>query len=177
MSSQDKIHVLKKLKEMKIFQALEKYEPVFAGTIPIDIHTPESDVDIICYAQNLEAFYNDLKDHFQTYNNFKIYQREVKSKQSVVCSFNTKWFLIEIFGQNTPSKLQDAYRHMLIEERIINLSPDPQRFREQIRDMKLSGIKTEPAFAQYFNLKGCPYASLLELEKLSDSDIRQTLKW
>ena len=106
MSSQDKIRVLKKLNEMKIFQSLKKYDPVFAGTIPIDIHTSDSDVDIICYAQNLEEFWNDLIDHFQACNNFKIYQREIKSKKSVVCSFSTKWFLVEIFGQNTPASFR-----------------------------------------------------------------------
>ena len=177
MSSQDKVYVLEKLKKMQILQILEKYDPIFAGTIPIDIHTPESDVDIICYAQNLEEFHNHLTDHFQGYDNFKIHQKAIKSKQSVVCSFDTEWFLIEIFGQNTPSRMQDAYKHMCVEERIINLSPDPKLFRYKIRNMKLSGIKTEPAFGQYFNLKGCPYTRLLELEKLSDSDILQTLKW
>lgn len=36
------------LKELKIIEYLESYDPVITGTIPIGIDLPESDLDIIC---------------------------------------------------------------------------------------------------------------------------------
>jgi hypothetical protein len=45
-----------------------------------------------------------------------------------------------------------------------------------IRAMKLAGIKTEPAFAQYFRLAGDPYEALVQLSYLDDEALRERVK-
>ncbi|RZL37072.1 MAG: DUF4269 domain-containing protein, partial [Pedobacter sp.] len=40
----------------QIFEKLSGFNPLLAGTIPIDIDIPESDLDIICYWQNVTDF-------------------------------------------------------------------------------------------------------------------------
>ena len=43
--------------------------------------------------------------------------------------------------------------------------------REAIRALKRDGLKTEPAFGQYFGIMGDPYAALLDLAALDDETL------
>lgn len=38
---------------------------------------------------------------------------------SLVCNFILEEFPVELFAQNVPTKLQNAYRHMMIEYEIV----------------------------------------------------------
>ncbi len=78
-----------------------------------------------------------------------------------MCSFNVGEFEVEIFGQNIPSKQQNAYLHLLVEHQI--LQQQGEDFRRNIIALKKIGYKTEPAFAKLLELKGNPYQALLEL--------------
>ena len=62
---------------------------------------------------------------------------------------------------------------MLVEYRILQLANG--KLHQAIRKMKKAGIKTEPAFAQYFKLEGDPYQALLELEKLDERSLKKRL--
>lgn len=44
-----------------------------------------------------------------------------------------------------------------------------------IQQLKAVGLKTEPAFADYFGLSGDPYQAMLELESLTDDELRNAL--
>ena len=67
---------------------------------------------------------------------------------------------IEIFGQNVPTELQNGYKHMIIEDKI--LQSRDENFRLEIIKLKQNGYKTEPAFAFLLGLNGDPYAELLK---------------
>lgn len=71
-------------------------------------------------------------------------------------------FEFEIFGQNIPTELQNAYRHMLVEHKILQEAGGD--FRTQIIELKRQGYKTEPAFAKLLALQGDAYEELLKLE-------------
>ncbi len=43
---------------------------------------------------------------------------------------------------------------------------------QELRELKVSGLKTEPAIVEYLGLSGDPYLSLLKLEQMSDQAIR-----
>ena len=53
---------------------------------------------------------------------------------------------------------------MIIEAEI--LEEKGEDFRQKIIELKKSGIKTEPAFAQLLNLKGDPYEALINFKKI-----------
>ncbi|HRF37192.1 MAG TPA: DUF4269 domain-containing protein, partial [Saprospiraceae bacterium] len=59
-------------------------------------------------------------------------------------------------------RLQNAYRHLLIEARL--LEERGPEFRQQIIELKQQGVKTEPAFARLLGLEGDAYEALLRLE-------------
>ncbi len=150
------------IEKLGIFQKLEKYNPVLAGTIPIDIDVPESDLDVICACNNHSGFSKTLIKYFETENDFKIYSTKINGIKSTVAEFKTEHFTFEIFGQNIPTEKQYAYRHMILENKI--LEREGIEFKKEIRRLKSKGIKTEHAFAKLLALKGNPYEELLKLE-------------
>ncbi|MCP4923458.1 MAG: DUF4269 domain-containing protein [bacterium] len=159
------------LVQIGIFKTLQKYDPILVGTIPLGIETEKSDLDIICKASDLQKFSKLLVNLYSAYKEFKIYQRDIQKIPSLVCSFYTKAFEIEIFAQPIPTHQQQGYRHMVVEERLLRLNGT--KFREEIRALKKEGMKTEPAFAHVLSLKGDPYLALLNLEKESDARLVQ----
>ncbi|MCB9452575.1 MAG: DUF4269 domain-containing protein [Anaerolineaceae bacterium] len=159
------------LVRLGIFEALQPFSPVLAGTIPLDIDLPESDLDVICEANDLDAFQYAVEKAFGTQPGFRIERFLTGKNMSVVANFNVDGVAVEVFGQPKPVNQQNAYRHMLIEARLLELGGEAAK--QAIRHLKASGLKTEPAFARYFRLEGDPYQTLLtlyeyDLEKLKD---------
>ena len=150
------------IRHHRIFKILEKYNPILTGTIPIEIDLPESDLDIICECENHSEFKNYLTKEFSEKEDFKIYSKNQNGIESTVAKFKTDNFLFEIFGQNIPTEKQNAYRHMIIENRILN--EKGVDFKRKIKELKSDGLKTEPAFAELLGIKGNPYTELLKLE-------------
>lgn len=87
-----------------------------------------------------------------------------------MASFNYGEFTVEIFGQPRPVVKQNAYHHMIVEARLLAIGGE--QARREIRRLKASGLKTEPAFARYFDLEGDPYEVLLQLASLSEDKLR-----
>ena len=152
------------LNENLILQKLSDFMPVLVGTIPINIAIDSSDLDIACYWKDKNHFIKIVKKNFSEENNFQIYEKEISGNETVVANFFINDFEIEIFGQNIPVQEQFGYRHMIIEAKI--LEENGKDFRQKIIELKKSGIKTEPAFAQLLNLKDNPYEALLNFKKI-----------
>lgn len=146
---------------LKITEHLHAYAPTLAGTYPLGIEISGSDLDILCEVYDVEKFELLIQSVFGEYFGFCL-RRVVKQElESIVCSFYAEGFEWELFGQSRPVVEQQAFRHLVVEELLLELCDN--KVREEIRLFKLSGLKTEPAFARYFSLNGDPYQRLLEL--------------
>lgn len=143
----------------QIFEKLIDFSPILTGTIPIGIDIAESDLDIICYCKNLNDFSTLLTNLFFKEQGFQLREILVNDEKTVVANFYLNNFEIEIFGQNISTKNQNAFKHLLIEHTI--LQKKGENFRQEIINLKLQGVKTEPAFAQLLGLTGNPYQALL----------------
>lgn len=150
------------LHNIRIMELLQPYNPLLAGTIPLGIDIPGSDLDILCYCPDMDRFTTELLQHFGHYEAFAFNQVQTLAGLATTVSFQVSGFPIEVFGQAVPTEEQLGYRHMLIEYRL--LQERGPEFRQQIIDLKSSGLKTEPAFAQLLGLTGDPYLALLNLE-------------
>lgn len=150
------------LQSLGIFDTLQSYDPLLAGTIPLGIDLPESDLDIICYCSDEDQFSQELIRHFGDHQEFDIRTLFFGEVKSVVATFFFEDFEIEVFGQNIPSRAQNAYQHMLIEHHI--LVGRDEHFRKQVIDLKQNGESTEGAFAKLLGLEGDPYEALLNLK-------------
>ena len=146
-----------------ILLKLKAYTPLVVGTIPIEIDIETSDLDIICYWKNKKSFINDVLLFFGNKMNFHLTESIVREQDTITANFYIDDFEIEIFGQNVPCKRQFAYRHMIIEYRL--LQEKGEIFRQQIIDLKRQGMKTEPAFCHLLGLSGDSYTALLEFEE------------
>ncbi|MEJ8757136.1 DUF4269 domain-containing protein [Pontibacter sp. H259] len=153
------------LTQYSIMEFLQPYSPILAGTIPIDIDIENSDLDIICYWEHADQFKVNLFNYFSGYKDFQLVDKMVREQRTIIANFKVENFEIEIFGQNTPSQEQHAYRHMVIENYLLLSRGD--QFRQTIRELKVKGFKTEPAFAHALGLQGDPYLELLKYEEKS----------
>ena len=98
-------------------------------------------------------------NEFQNQKEFDIQFCKINDIDSLVCNFILEEFPIELFAQKVPTKLQNAYLHMIKEYEI--LEKEGEEFRKQIINLKEKGWKTEPAFAKLLGLKEDPYLELL----------------
>ncbi len=162
------------LNKLKIFKILRGYNPTLVGTIPIEIDISESDLDIICEVYDLEKYEELVIKSFNKYDNFHIERKTVKGLLTSISYFGYSNFLIEIFGQPKPVIEQNGYRHMIVEKKLLEISRESAR--KQIIKLKESGLKTEPAFAKYFNLKSNPFDELLKLSRLDKKELILFLK-
>ncbi len=145
-----------------ILEKLKCFNHVLVGTIPINIDIERSDLDIICYFADKQEFQKFITENFSSEKRFTIKEQQNSDTLVIVASFVVDNFEIEIFGQNTPTKNQFAYRHMIVEHNLLNKYGEV--FRQEIIKLKRQGHKTEPAFAIALDLKGDPYKELLKFE-------------
>lgn len=156
--------------ELAVFARLKDHQPMWAGTFPIDLDLPGSDIDIIFHPPGLRSFLNDVRKLYGDQKEFHIVWTALKETPTVIASFRCQGFRVELFAQPTPVEEQHAYIHMVVEARLLAIGGE--QARTIIRDLKAGGLKTEPAFAACFQLKGeDPYQELLELAKLDDKTL------
>lgn len=145
------------LTDNQVLEKLKHYNPILTGTIPINIDIETSDLDIICCFTDAKSFQDELIQHFNHEQNFKTFTP--KHPGAVAASFILDDFLTEIFGQHIPTHEQAAYRHMIVEHKI--LEEKGEAFRQQIIELKKQGYKTEPAFGKLLGITGNVYEELL----------------
>ncbi|MBD3922182.1 DUF4269 domain-containing protein [Paenibacillus sp. PR3] len=164
---QDDVYHL--LTNHRVLYILQDYNPILVGTVPIAIHVPSSDLDIICSVQNFSEFERLLQKRFQQYSGFKMTRSVVDGMGRVKANFTINEWPIEIFGQNKPTFEQNGFVHMVVEDRLLKLFGEP--LRQAVIARKLEGMKTEPAFADILQLEGDPYTAMLELSEWTDEKL------
>ncbi|GGH16378.1 alpha/beta hydrolase [Paenibacillus segetis] len=148
------------LRREHFMELLDDYSPILVGTIPLDIDVEDSDLDIICKVYDFDSFERYARGTFGSYEGYTSVCRYVEGVQRIKVNFQCGRWPIEIFGQAIPTVEQNGYRHMIVEHRLLELYG--QQFKDRVRALKQSGVKTEPAFARILGLEGDPYQKLLE---------------
>ncbi|MDQ0888655.1 hypothetical protein QFZ81_003743 [Paenibacillus sp. V4I9] len=171
MKQIEAFHVLTKL---NVFDDLQTYKPLLIGTIPIDIDISGSDLDIICEVLEPDEFIGRLTTLYSMKDCFTLRKTRIREIPSVVCNFNFNGLPIEIFGQPISVFQQNGYLHMEIEKRLLKIAGE--QAKDGIRKLKKQGMKTEPAFCEYFQLEGEPYTKLISLGELSDFELKRMIK-
>ncbi len=158
------------IEQSAVLQRLQAFDPVLAGTIPLDIDIGDSDLDIVCECYDLELFAEIARSFYADCEEYQEARMPVQAVPTCLVSFFAHGFWFELFAQPRPVEQQNAYRHMIIEHRLLQLAGP--KARQHIRQLKQNGLKTEPAFASYFHIPGAdPYQALLALEPWTDDQL------
>ena len=157
------------LKNLQLLEKLSSFNSILVGTIPIEIDIATSDLDVVCQYSNQAEFATCVKENFEEQTDFTLHS----TQDYLVASFVAYDFAIEIYGEKHSVFEQNAFRHMVIEHRLLTLAS--AHFKEQIIALKEKGVKTEPAFGQLLGLAN-PYVDLLGLEVKSDEELEKLLK-
>lgn len=161
------------LRQLAIWSVLRGFQPVLVSTIPLEIDTAASDLDVICAVTPdvQPQFEQRLRQHYGALSGFQLTHTANGGRDSLVCRFWFGGFAIEVFGQDLPTDQQNAFRHMMVEAAL--LQAGGEAWRQAVRHLKQRGLKTEPAFAKLLGLTltGNPYDALLTLENQTPAEL------
>ena len=160
------------LEDIGVLSSLKAYDPILTGTVPIGLDVPTSDLDIVCAAADLDAF-AAAAAALQPMDDVEVHRKRVRSGPAIIARFRHRGERIELFAQSRPSEMQDAYRHMVVEWRLLELGGN--RLRRRILALKRRGWQTEPAVANVLDLNGDPFLAVLGLESLGDDDLSRLI--
>ena len=149
---------------------LEPFDPVLAGTIPLDIDVDGSDLDIICCVPDATRFAMIVNDAFSGCDGYVLRRGPVQDELTTLVRFRAAGCLFEIFGQDKPVALQAAVVHLDVEARLLDFGGELAK--QRVRALKRSGLKTEPAFATWLGLSGDPYQALYALGGAADAELQ-----
>ncbi|MED0704769.1 DUF4269 domain-containing protein [Aneurinibacillus aneurinilyticus] len=158
--SQNQRRAFNVINKLGILNDLAKYNPVLCGTIPISIDVEGSDLDIVMEVHDFKIFKYEINSLYNKHDKFVLSEKMIRSTPTITANFEFGGFEFELFGQPRAVEQQNAYRHMIIEHHLLRMYP---HIKPEIIRLKKEGMKTEPAFAQVFGLKGNPYDEILVL--------------
>lgn len=142
-----------------VLALLARFDARVAGTFPLGVDVPGSDIDVLCHAPDATAFAQAVWQAFAGMPGFSMHQW-TRGERAVVAAFTVDGVPFELFGSPVPVDAQIGWRHFAVERRL--LEERGPGFREAVMQARRAGMKTEPAFAHVLGLAGDPYAALLE---------------
>ena len=157
---------------LKVLDVLRDFDPHIAGTLPLGIDVPDSDIDVLCHAPDAGAFTRLVWSAFGDCLGFSIRQW-VGEARPVIASFEAHGWAFELFGHTAPVRLQRGWQHFEIERRLLALGG--ASFQQAVMERRYRGAKTEPAVADALGLDGDPYAALLALHSCNDTQLCRLL--
>jgi hypothetical protein len=156
-----------------VLQRLAPFDPVLAGTYPIDLAVDGSDLDVLCHAPDLALFERAVRETLGDRPGFRCERQPVGTTLAVIARFRAARLPVEVFGQPLPIDRQRGYRHLLVEARL--LAGGGAALRSAVTTERRAGLKTEPAFARALGLDGDPYERLWTLSWREDDEVRAVL--
>lgn len=156
-----------------VLERLASFDPVLAGTYPLDLAVEGSDLDVLCHAPDLGLFERAVRDALGDRPGFRCERQPVGTTLAVIARFRSAALPVEVFGQPLPIDRQRGYRHLLVEARLLALGGEP--LRRAVATLRRSGLKTEPAFARALGLDGDPHERLWTLSWREDDELRAVL--
>jgi hypothetical protein len=156
-----------------VLEVLAPFDPRIAGTPPLGLDLPGSDIDVLCFAPDAHAFTDTVWHNFSNAPAFMAKQL-VRAPRPVVASFEVAGWRIELYGEAIPVEQQRGWRHFAVEQRLLALGGED--LPVAVLALRGQGMKTEPAFAAALRLRGDPYLALLDLGEQDDETVVSVLQ-
>jgi len=160
-----KISAKRTIDDIEILHVLRNYQPEVVSTIFADLDIESSDIDIVCCHSNVQEFEAVYSSAFSLMQSYEFWIRE----DCIIGRFCYGGFVVEVYSSTTPVQLQAGYRHFQMMKRLSKFGG--KSFSDQVRALKLSGLKTEAAICRVLSLPGDPYKAVLDLEIWSEKEL------
>lgn len=151
-----------------VLDLLSSFDPHVVGTPPLGLDLPSSDIDVCAFAEDpndvatlLWAARDRLRDLSM--------KRWTVGGRPLVAAFRASGWSIEVFAAAVPVRQQAGWRHFDVESRLLGMGGGTMH--EALRERRLVGMKTEPAFADLLQLAGDPYAAMFGLSFEDDDEL------
>lgn len=166
--------VLSTIDEAAILEDLKEFDPAVVGTFPLGLERSGSDVDILCFADDLQAFIKRAQTLFSDRPRFSAGRRTIDDQpEAAVVRFTVGDVPVELFAQPIPTTLQRGFQHFEVERRLLKLGGQP--LARRVRDARRDGDSVEVAFAEVLELGGDPFTAVLELRHETDAELRERI--
>jgi Domain of unknown function (DUF4269) len=130
------------LAECDVVGTLASFDPRVAGTPPLGLDVPDSDIDVLCFAPDAHAFTDTVWHNFSNAPAFTAKQL-VREPRPVVASFEVAGWRVELYGEAVPVEQQRGWRHFAVEQRLLALGDED--LPVAVLALRGQGMKTEPA--------------------------------
>jgi predicted metalloenzyme YecM len=166
-------NIFNALVESQILTTFKDLNPLVAGTFPLGLSGKDSDLDVLVFSNQLDDLSKRVQNHYRNFKDFSIEVKQKDSQRYLLANFSFGDVPFEIYACDVEPINQRAYRHFLIEERILSMGG--VRAYEEVKSLLASGLKTEPAFAKLLGLLDDPYLALLEVQKWSPARLEKLI--
>ena len=160
------------VRRSRVLDVLAPFDPHVVGTLPLGLALPNSDIDIVCYAEDFDAMADLIWTAFRSADGFALYQWSA-SGRPLIAKFEAEGWPFEIFASAEPIIKQSGWQHFRVEQRLLDLAGFA--LRDQIMVLRMQGMKTEPAFALALGLNGDPHEAVSDLFGLSDPELAEVI--
>ncbi|WP_291197926.1 DUF4269 domain-containing protein [Hyphomonas sp.] len=170
MYSQDEISRL--ISRSGIMNRLEAFDPQWVGSSALDVHGPDSDVDICCsFRPALEPTSVAVDAACAGLPGYAREDGIYGGKPSRMLRFWIEGQAFEVWGRAHPVGDHEFWRYTQVQRRLLTLFGMP--LRQFVRQAKAQGASTEAAFANAFGVMGDAHSALEGWFGLDDSLLRQ----
>lgn len=151
-----------------VLDLLARFDPRIAGTLPLGVSLPGSDIDILCHAPEANDVADCLWEAREQLAGL-VLRRWISGGRPLVAAFAIDRWPVEVFASPVEVDRQAGWRHFVVERRLLELAGEP--LRQRVLELRRAGARTEPAFAAALGLQGDPYAALYRLSLAPDAEV------
>ena len=173
LGNQRQKKVFKILNKLNILDTLVVFHPLIVGEIPLELDHPFSSIKIICDFDDEKKFKDNVENLYGKFLEFILQRTKFFKNSGVLVKFFFEGFNFEIWGEKISTLKQIKYRQLLVEKKLLTLGGKKNLLK--VKNLIQSGLDPESAFARVFKIGGDPTLEILELEDLSEEEIRRLL--
>lgn len=155
-----------------VLDLLGRFDPRIAGTLPLGVSLPASDIDILCHATEPDDVADCLWEARERLPGLAL-RRWTSGGRPMVATFGIDDWPVEVFASPVEVERQAGWRHFVVERLLLELAGEA--LRQRVLGLRRAGARTEPAFAAALGLQGDPYAALYRLSLAPDGQLRELL--
>ncbi len=101
------------VRQSRVLDVLAPFDPHVVGTLPLGLALLNSDIDIVCYAEDYDVMAHLIWTAFRSADGFALYQWSA-SGRPLIAKFEAEGWPFEIFASVEPIIKQSGWQHFRV---------------------------------------------------------------